>query len=154
MSNFELDCLIGYAFFGAMLLTSISIWARKEKNEFIQTLDAEQKEMYDRIFKERLQIWVTGSIAGLITGWLVVKGLGSADGNKTKNGCMFLAVAFFTQYVWYTMWPKSNWMAYHLKDMNQVKEWYDVYRAYSTTWGLGLGLGVVGYFLIGRGIKN
>ena len=148
----SLECAIGYGFFTAMILISISAWIRREKAEFIHTLDAAQRERYELIVSERFRIWLTASIAGLIVGWFAVKAAGSTD--KTKNGCIFLSSAFLVQYLWYMVWPKSDWMAHHLRDQRQVKEWHDVYRAYSRTWHIGLALGAAGFFLIGRGTKN
>ena len=56
--------------------------------------------------------------------------------------------SFLTNYFYYTLSPKSDWMLNHIADGNQAKAWLYVYRKHQVAYhgGLALGLIAMGFF--------
>ena len=58
---------------------------------------------------------------------------------------VYSLIYFVTQYLVYSLHPKSNWMLLHLKDKKQRKMWLDNYRTMKMKWHFGLLFGIIGY---------
>ncbi len=142
-------CAIGVAFIVAKFAIALNPWIRKESKEFIATLGPKQRLMYEMVKKERKNIYLYATIAGLLLGSFVLYSLGNKS-NLTK-ACAFVSTVFVTQYFFYILSPKKYNMVNSLDNKEQVKEWQDVYREYQWSYHMGLVVGLVGYFLLGYG---
>lgn len=149
-------CAIGIAFIIGMLFISLNCNLKKESQDFYQTLDQSQQQVYDSIISERKRIFIYSTIAGLIGGIVSV----FVYRNYTKKplaefqACLFLAVAFTIQYFWYVLSPKQDLLVGKLEPGKQVEDWIDLYKSYQRTYHWGLLIGLVGYLLIGYGVHS
>ena len=58
--------------------------------------------------------------------------------------CLVISTAFLTNYFYYILSPKSDWMLNHIDDQEQAKNWLKMYREMSFNYHAGLLLGIVG----------
>ena len=140
-------CIIGIS----LLFSSFYMHFLKDDkifNKFTILLNDKQKEIYKKIFYERLKIYLLGVISGLFLGLLY------QYNSKNKNICIFLTIIFITKLVIYKIHPKSDYMLYHLDNQNQVNAWTDIYVHMKTTWIKSIILGVLSYIFINYGIFN
>lgn len=140
-------CILALAFIvGTIFAMSLS------KNESIfqkykRSLTLEQIRAYERITVERLWLYISGTIIGIIIALIFTQ--------RTKpiiNGCIFLVIVFAVQYFYYILMPKSDWMLLHLTNKKQIEYWLKIYRHMSIRWHFGFVVGLVGAFLLGYGI--
>ena len=140
-------CIIGIS----LLLSSFYMHFLKDESvfsKFTMLLNDKQKEIYKKIFYERLKIYLFGVMAGLFLGILY------QYNTKNKNICIFLTIIFITKLVVYKIHPKSDYMLYHLDNQNQVNAWTDIYVHMKTTWIKSIILGILSYIFINYGIFN
>ena len=57
--------------------------------------------------------------------------------------CLVIATSFLTNYFYYVLSPKSDWMLNHIDDQEQAKNWLKMYREMSFNYHAGLALGIV-----------
>jgi uncharacterized membrane protein YkgB len=63
---------------------------------------------------------------------------------NTALVCTVVATAFVTNYFYYMLHPKSDWMLNHMGNQEEVKAWLQMYREMSFNYHAGLALGIVG----------
>lgn len=146
-----LFCAIGVAFLVAMVAMCFSCDIVEQNKSFYDSLTPQQQQIYQNIKKERLTIFLQASIAGLVTGLVVLYMMSAEKVNRIGAGCILLATAFATQYFWYVISPKKDWMILHLTEQ-QIPVWQQLYRAYQLRYHTALAVGLVGYFLLGYGM--
>jgi hypothetical protein len=57
--------------------------------------------------------------------------------------CTVMATCFLTNYFYYMLSPKSDWMLNHVNNPEQVKAWLQMYREMSYNYHAGLALGII-----------
>lgn len=64
--------------------------------------------------------------------------------------CIVLSTSFITNYFYYILYPKSNWMLDSdiVKDPKQVKIWLDMYKHMQKYYHTGLLLGLISILLL------
>ena len=58
--------------------------------------------------------------------------------------CTVMATCFLTNYFYYMLIPKSDWMLNHVNSSEQTKAWLQMYREMSYNYHMGIALGIVG----------
>jgi ABC-type Fe3+-siderophore transport system permease subunit len=106
---------------------------------------------YDNIVNERSRIYYFGYALGFILSLIIIFYNTQIQKNRFSTMtlvCMVVAISFVTNYFYYVLSPKSDWMLNHIKTPEQTKAWLGMYRGmqfyYHT--GLVLGLFAVGTF--------
>lgn len=101
---------------------------------------------YDKIARERMTISYHGYGLGLAFSLMIifynVKMKGKLMSN-TSLVCTVLSVSFFTNYFYYMLSPKTDWMLNHMNSPEQTKAWLQMYREMQFNYHLGLVLGIV-----------
>ena len=111
------------------------------KNQLNQT----QQQAYDRIVKERLGISMKGYALGAILSLFIILLTYKNKGMQPSSTvCIVLATCFLTNYFYYILSPKSDWMLKHVESKEQTQAWLQMYRACSFNYHAGLVLGIVG----------
>jgi hypothetical protein len=113
---------------------------------FQGSLDEEQSKIYQKIVYERLMIYISGMILGVLLGIFY---LYKYPKDKYKV-CKFFAIVFVMKLGFYYIYPKSTLMLYHLKTKEQVDGWADIYLHMKKRWITSLIISAVSYFLIAR----
>ena len=136
-----ISCAIAFV----LLLSSILMhFFIDKKDDFLLTLNVDQKKKYKDIIQERFKIYIFGMILGLVLGFLYVY-IYNEDRFKV---CKFVAIVLVTKLTFYYFYPKSDFMLYHLTETEQVSAWTDVYRNYKNAWRNSLIIATISYILL------
>lgn len=146
------SCFIAIIFLIANFYTMFMCMNSKEKQNFFNTLEPAQKKVYTKIINERKTIYYTGFAIGIVISIILlnldIKFLKVIKSKREKNVCFVVATTFIINYLFYIIYPKSNYMILHLNDKQQVKEWLNIYRSMQLNYHLGFVFGIiaVGFF--------
>ena len=111
--------------------------------QYRQKLNMQQREAYDKIAKERLHISMQGYGLGLILSGLIIY-YKKKQLKSTSLVCLVLATSFITNYFYYMLSPKSDWMLNHVESREQTHAWLQMYRTMQFYYHAGLVLGIIG----------
>jgi len=143
-------CLLGAVLLGSSILTMMTSKQSKTFQKFNNLLDDNQRQVYKSIINERATIYVQSLILGIVLAVLVVFNLKKVD--KTPRVCLFILIALGTNYLMYSLYPKSTYMLEHLRSTEQNKAWLAIYKEMKLRCKIGLLLGVIGYIVLARGV--
>tara|TARA_B110000495_G_C22818010_1_gene477503 strand:- start:35 stop:478 length:444 start_codon:yes stop_codon:yes gene_type:complete len=135
-----------------ILLSSVFMMFLKDNNlflKFMNTLNNDQKEIYNKIIKERLSLYFGGMLLGIFIGLLYL----FYSKKSNRNICIFIVIVFITKMIVYKGYPKSTYMLYHLDKKEQVDAWTDIYRNMKKIWMLSFVFAIISYILIGLSFK-
>jgi len=139
------SCLIGIT----LLLSSFYMSYMKKDNEifiqFYSLLNNEQKTIYDGIVRERLIIYISGSVLGIISAILFYRS------NKSEKYilCKSLFLLYFIKLGFYYIYPKQPLMLYSLTTKDQTDAWADIYSEMKNRWKLSIFMGFISYLIMG-----
>jgi uncharacterized protein YacL len=132
--------IIGMIYFYNMTNKSKIVKAYKEK------MPPDLQKRYEKISEERMRISYQGYILGFILSLFVIFYNYKFKGSKLSNTslvCTVIAVSFITNYFYYMLSPKSDWMLNHMNSQDQVKGWLLMYREMQFNYHAGLALGII-----------
>ena len=135
-----------------ILLSSVFMMFLKDHNlflKFMNTLNKDQKEIYNKIIKERLSLYFGGMLLGIFLGLLYL----FYNKKSERSICIFIVIVFITKMIVYKGYPKSTYMLYHLDKKEQVDAWTDIYRYMKKIWMLSFVFAIISYVLIGWSFK-
>lgn len=140
------SCMISTIFFIGMIyfynLTDKSAIVKHYKT----SLSSDLQKRYEKISKERTNISYQGYILGVILSLGIIfynLKIKKERLNTTSLVCIVIATAFVTNYFYYMLSPKSDWMLEHLQNKEEIKAWLLMYREMQYNYHMGLVLGIV-----------
>jgi hypothetical protein len=113
---------------------------------YMEKLPADLQKRYELITKERKMISYKGYALGVaLSICLIIYNTQLRSERMSASGmvCLVIATAFLTNYFYYILSPKSDWVLNHTKTQEQVKAWLIMYREMSFNYHAGLALGIV-----------
>lgn len=115
------------------------------KSEFINVLSEEQKKTYIDIIEERKNIYYTGFGLGILLSllFIFILNLKKIKLNKVSNVCIVGLITFLTNYLYYILIPKKDYMLLHLTDKEQIKRWLDIYKYMQFNYHVGFVIGIM-----------
>ena len=141
-----ISCMISTMFIVGM----IYFYNMTNKSEIVKhykdSLPSDLQKRYENITEERKRISIYGYILGLVLSLFVIfynYNLKSAKLSNTSLICTVISVSFITNYFYYMLSPKSDWMLNHMNSQDQVKGWLLMYREMQFNYHAGLGLGII-----------
>ena len=134
-------CLVSLIFILGMIYFYNATSSSKVVQYYKDTLPSNLLERYNKISKERMRISYFGYVLGLVISLLII--INRKLNNQTKV-CVTIVVTFITNYFYYILSPKSDWMLYHINSQEQIKSWLTMYREMQYNYHLGIVLGIVG----------
>lgn len=141
-----ISCMISAVFIIGMIyfynLTDKSIIVKHYKS----SLSSDLQKRYEKITKERTTISYQGYLLGVILSLgIIVYNLKTKRSkmNTTSLVCIVVATAFVTNYFYYMLSPKSDWMLNHMNNQEEVKAWLLMYREMQYNYHMGLVLGII-----------
>ena len=141
----SITCSISAIFIVGMIYFYNASYQSKVGDTYKKQLTHQQQATYDRIVKERLGISTKGYLLGAILSLFIILISNKRKSTNTKaTVCLVLATCFITNYFYYTLSPKSDWMLNHVESKEQTQAWLEMYRACSYNYHAGLVLGIVG----------
>ena len=142
-----ITCIIALVFLIANIYTIFSCSNNKKlKKNFLNVLNEEQKITYEKIINERKNIYYSGYILGILLsliGYVIIKKFTKMKFNKISLICFVGAITFVTNYLFYILFPKSDYMLLHLNDKKQIQEWLNIYRTMQVKFHIGFVLGIL-----------
>ena len=96
--------------------------------------------------KERLNIYIQGMLLGLVFGFLYLHAVGEKD---ISRACMFAVIVLGTNYFYYILKPKSDYMVKHLETKEQRLAWLDIYKEMQFRCKMGFVIGAVAFIIYG-----
>ena len=146
------SCLIGSGFLGSMIFTMFSTTKSKYNKEFNALLNDQQRNRYEIIVKERFRIYIEGYILGLICATILVISFNKIP--KNSKICLFITTAIGINYLYYSVYPKSDYIINHLNSVEQNKAWLKIYVHMKHRCKIGFLLGILGYLFLGKAFCN
>ena len=142
----SISCMISAVF----LIGMIYFYNMTNKSKVVlfykDQLPYDLQKRYEKISEERKMISLYGYGLGLILSLFIVVYNLKIKGKKLGSFslvCTVVATCFLTNYFYYILSPKSDWMLNHINDKDQVKAWLQMYREMSFNYHAGLGLGIL-----------
>ena len=142
-------CSISCSISTIFIIGMIFFYNATNKNEVVKqyrgTLNQEQREIYDKISKERLNISIQGYVLGFVLSlFIIFYNYNNKRIQPSAVVCMVLATSFLTNYFYYKLTPKTDWMLNHVESKQQTQEWLKMYKIMQYYYHAGLALGIVG----------
>jgi hypothetical protein len=144
-------CVISCAISTVFIIGMIYFYNMTNKSKIVKHykdfLPTDLKIRYEKISEERMRISLYGYLLGFILSLFIIFYNFRIKGVKMNNislVCTVVATCFLTNYFYYTLYPKSDWMLNHINSPEQVKAWLQMYREMSYNYHMGLVLGIVG----------
>jgi uncharacterized protein YacL len=141
-----ISCMISAVF----LIGMIYFYNLTDKSEIVkhykEKLPSDLQIRYEKISKERRKISIHGYILGFIISLFIIFYNLKIKGVKMNTFslvCTVMATCFLTNYFYYMLSPKSDWMLNHINSPEQVKAWLLMYREMSFNYHAGLALGII-----------
>ena len=143
-------CFVGAALLGSSVLTMLASKNSGVFKKFNNVLTDDQKQIYKSIIHERLTIYIQSLLLGIVLALIVTFNLKKASQNAKL--CLFIVIALGTNYLMYSLYPKSTYMLEHLNSAEQNKAWLAIYKEMKLRCKIGLILGALGYLILARGV--
>tara|TARA_B100000902_G_scaffold397890_1_gene462981 strand:- start:480 stop:956 length:477 start_codon:yes stop_codon:yes gene_type:complete len=142
-----ITCIIAVIFLIANIYIMLSCSNnKKDKQDFLNVLNIKQQQTYENIINERKNIYFMGYVLGIILsiiGYYLTKKLLKVRYNNVSLICFVGAVTFVTNYLFYILYPKSDYMLLHLSDKKQIEEWLSIYKKMQFKFHSGFLLGII-----------
>ena len=136
-----ISCMISAIF----IIGMIYFYSMTEKSEIVKQyknqLTPELQKRYEKITKERMTISFHGYGLGLILSFFIIY---LRKRRTFSLVCTVMATCFLTNYFYYMLTPKSDWMLNHVNSPEQVKAWLKMYREMSYNYHMGIVFGIIG----------
>ena len=142
-------CSISCSISAVFIIGMIYFYNATSKNatvlQYKQQLNTEQKQAYDKIAAERLNISLRGYALGVLLSLLLIYyNYKKKQFKPSSIVCLVLATSFLTNYFYYTLSPKSDWMLNHVESRGQTQAWLEMYKVMQYYYHAGLVLGIIG----------
>ena len=148
-----LSCSLSLIFLIGMVYFYMMTYQNKVVQNYKSSLSSELQERYQKIQKERLQISCQGYALGLVLSLFVILALRRKISSLSLL-CVVVSVSFLTNYFYYMLHPKSDWMLTHMNSQEEVDGWLKMYREMQFNYHLGLVLGILAIALWTWGIRD
>jgi len=143
----DFACLVATGLFASKIYLMVNYTGNNRlMTDFDSLLDKKQKELYRKIIKERLRLYIQGMILGLVLGFVY---LNVVNHKATGRACLFTVIVLGTNYFYYMLAKKSDYMVPHLKTRHQRDAWLAIYKNMQYRCKMGFVLGVVSFMLFG-----
>ena len=143
-------CTVSCMISGIFIIGMIYFYSMTDKSEIVkhykEKLTYPLQERYEKIAKERMMISYHGYILGFIRSLFIIFYNVKMRGYKLNTislVCTVMATCFLTNYFYYMLSPKSDWMLNHTTNQEEVKAWLQMYREMSYNYHMGIALGII-----------
>lgn len=146
MAACTISCAISAVFIIGMIYMNYQVGKSDIILKYKSQLPDDLQRIYEKITRERTKIYYQGYILGFILSLLIILANFWANHkilSTTSMVCLVLATSFITNYFYYTLAPKKNWMLDYIKTPEQTKAWLQMYRGMQVYYHSGLVLGII-----------
>lgn len=142
-----ISCMISAVF----VIGMIYFYNLTDKSDVVKnyksSLSSDLQKRYEKITNERANISYQGYILGFIISLGIIFYNLKMKGSKMNTSalvCTVVASAFVTNYFYYMLSPKSDWILNHMNTKEEIKAWLLMYREMQFNYHMGLVLGIIG----------
>ena len=142
----SVTCLLSLGLIVSMIYFYNATYNSPVVRNYRNRLGKDLASKYDKIVEERKNISRMGYLIGLVLSILIIYYNQTISENKmdtTSLVCLVLVVSFFTNYFYYILSPKNDWILNHIENVEQSKLWLQMYRTMQYNYHLGMVLGIV-----------
>jgi hypothetical protein len=137
---------ISMMFIIGMIYFNIQSYSNDTVQQYKNQLPDDLKILYEKITQERMMISIQGYVIGFALSLFII--IYNYNFNKVKLSpfsmiCIVLAASFVTNYFYYILSPKTDWMLNNITDPDQVKAWLIMYNSMKTYYHTGLLFGLI-----------
>jgi Ca2+/Na+ antiporter len=153
MSHCTPTCIVAFIIVVAMIIMTFMTSNDSFIKSYRDGLPDDLKAAHDEIVDERLRIYFTGYLIGFVLSVFII--IFNVNVLKQKMPvaamvCLAVVVSTITNYFYYILSPKSNYMVELLKTDKQRQDWLQVYKSmqyyYHSSFVLGaVAVGVFAY---------
>jgi len=140
-------CSISCSVSAVFIIGMIYFYNRTSQSEVVkhykEKLPSNLQKKYEKITEERMTISYQGYILGLFLSLLFLFYKKHTPFKNIHVICIVMSIALLTNYFYYILTPKSDWMLNHVNDKEQVRAWLQMYREMSFNYHVGLALGII-----------
>jgi uncharacterized protein YacL len=111
--------------------------------QYKATLPIDLQQRYEKITDERRNISYRGYLLGLLLSLVILFYNIRIKMNTVSLVCTVMLTCFLTNYFYYMLSPKSDWMLNHTTNQDQVNAWLIMYREMSYNYHLGIVFGII-----------
>jgi len=140
------SCSISAALLIGMIYMNYSTAKSQIILKYKSQLPEDLQKIYEQITNERKTIYYKGYVIGFILSLFIILGNVYSEYkmlSTTSMICLVLATSFITNYFYYILSPKKNWMLNYIKTPEQTKAWLQMYRGMNVYYHTGLALGII-----------
>lgn len=141
-----ISCMISAIF----IIGMIYFYNVTDKSEIVKkyksSLSPELQKRYKKISEERMYIGYQGYALGFILSLVIIfynLKIKQTKMNNISLVCIVVATAFITNYFYYILSPKSDWMLNHLKNQEEINAWLSMYKEMQFNYHMGLVFGII-----------
>jgi len=140
-----MPCCISCAISCIFVIGMIYFYNAADKSDIVKqykaTLPIDLQQKYETITAERRRISYQGYILGLFLSLVIL--FCSRFKMNISLVCTVMATCFLTNYFYYMLSPKTDWMLNHTTNQDQVNAWLIMYREMSYNYHLGIVFGII-----------
>jgi len=143
------SCALGAVFLIANIYLMFSVDKQALSSQYMSTLSPPQKARYQNIAKERRNIYFKGLVLGIALSIVAVIYY------KLKGKiaiCSVVTITLITNFLFYIIHPKSDWMVLHLDSHSSREAWLAIYREMQRNYHIGFVLGIVAVGFVANGV--
>ena len=148
-------CSVAIMFLVATIYLMLTTNRSKEIDDLYAVMNEKQSQHFELIVKERRDISMKGYLLGLVLAFIllfITKGSKTVKWSSTGSVCMVGAITLATNYFYYILHPKSDYMILHLEEESQRLIWLKVYRNMQVKYHIGLVLGIIASMFLAKSI--
>ena len=146
MTPCTITCAISAIFLIGMIYMNYSVANSGIIMKYKSQLPENLQKIYEQITKERTKIYYQGYVLGFIFSLFIILANLYSDHkmlSTTAMVCLVLATSFITNYFYYILSPKKDWMLNYITTPDQTKAWLQMYRGMQVYYHTGLVLGII-----------
>jgi uncharacterized membrane protein len=144
-------CAISCSISLIFIIGMIYFYYMTDKSEIVKEykskLPTDLQKKYEKISQERMILSYYGYFYGFIISLFLIFYNIKIKKEKVSTWaivCLVMASCFLTNYFYYTLSPKSDWMLNHTNNQEQVKAWLQMYKEMQYNYHMGIVLGIIG----------
>ena len=142
----KISCFISLMFIIAMIYMTNATSSNHVIVNYKNQLPPSLQQKYEQITNERKKIYFEGYILGLILAILfIIINIFILNKKLSSSSiiCIAISISFITNYFYYMLHPKTDWMLNNIKSPEQTKAWLIMYRNMQYYYHIGFVLGII-----------
>ena len=143
----SITCSVALVFIIASIYFQNATTSLKVVQHYKSQLPSNLQLRYEKISSERLRIYYYGYILGFILSLVIILYNYNLKSKSkltiSSSVCLVIVVSFITNYFYYMLSPKTDWMLNHINSPEQTKAWLTMYKTMQYNYHLGFVIGII-----------